>query len=146
MEILVEEKGQNNLVFAILLQIGDSTACVDLLTKTQRAPEQLYLQEPTLQGTFFLSRYLIHLFFRLSLSYLLIHSSQAPKAAQARKSEITSKKRTKFAATIADPSPNPELFDEGWEEVLVHEETHGNSTLLFFLRLLRADYILVDVA
>ena len=35
----VEEKGQNNLAFAILLQLGDSTACVDLLTKTQRAPE-----------------------------------------------------------------------------------------------------------
>ena len=39
MELFVEEKGQNNLAFAILLQLGDSTACVDLLTKTQRAPE-----------------------------------------------------------------------------------------------------------
>ena len=35
----LEEKGQNNLAFAILLQLGDSTACVDLLAKTQRAPE-----------------------------------------------------------------------------------------------------------
>ena len=32
MEFFVVEKGQNNLAFAILLQIGDSTACVDLLT------------------------------------------------------------------------------------------------------------------
>jgi coatomer subunit beta' len=39
MELSAEEKGQNNLAFAILLQLGDSTACVDLLTKTQRAPE-----------------------------------------------------------------------------------------------------------
>jgi len=39
MELSVEEKDQNNLAFAILLQLGDSTACVDLLTKTQRAPE-----------------------------------------------------------------------------------------------------------
>jgi coatomer subunit beta' len=39
MELFVEEKGQNNLAFAILLQLGDSTACVDILTNTQRAPE-----------------------------------------------------------------------------------------------------------
>ena len=32
MKFLVVEKGQNNLEIAILLQIGDSTACVDLLT------------------------------------------------------------------------------------------------------------------
>ena len=38
-ELFVEEKGQYNLAFAIQLQLGDSTACVDLLTKTQRAPE-----------------------------------------------------------------------------------------------------------
>ena len=39
MELFVEEKGLNNLAFAILLQLGDSNGCVDLLTKTQRAPE-----------------------------------------------------------------------------------------------------------
>jgi len=96
-----EEKGQNNLAFAILLQLGDSTACVDLLTKTQRAPE----------AALFARTYA---------------PSQAPKAVQAWKSELTSKKRTKIAATIADPSSNPELFEEGWEEVLAREESHGN--------------------
>jgi len=95
-----EEKGQNNLAFAILLQLGDSTACVDLLTKTQRSPE----------AALFARTYA---------------PSHAPKAVQAWKSELTSKKRTKIAATIADPSSNPELFEEGWEEVLAREEAHG---------------------
>ena len=35
----IEEKGQNNLAFASLFQLGDTNACVDLLIKTQRAPE-----------------------------------------------------------------------------------------------------------
>lgn len=35
----IEEKGANNLVFATLFQLGDATSCVDLLIKTQRAPE-----------------------------------------------------------------------------------------------------------
>jgi len=95
-----EEKGQNNLAFAILLQLGDSVACVDLLTNTQRAPE----------AALFARTYA---------------PSQAPKAVQAWKSELTSKKRTKIAATIADPSSNPELFEEGWEEVLAREEAHA---------------------
>ena len=33
------ERGQNNLAFASLLQLGDAKACVDLLVKTHRAPE-----------------------------------------------------------------------------------------------------------
>lgn len=36
---LLVEKGQNNLAFAITLQLADAAACVDLLVKTQRAPE-----------------------------------------------------------------------------------------------------------
>ncbi|KAH6908255.1 hypothetical protein BKA70DRAFT_1483777 [Coprinopsis sp. MPI-PUGE-AT-0042] len=35
----LEEKGQNNLVFATLLQIGDTKGCVDLLANTLRVPE-----------------------------------------------------------------------------------------------------------
>lgn len=37
--LCVEQKGQNNLAFAIQLQLGNTTACVDLLVKTKRAPE-----------------------------------------------------------------------------------------------------------
>jgi hypothetical protein len=93
---------------------------------------QLYSQERTLQGTF------VYIYPHASsstlfCSYLLIRSSQAPKAVQAWKSELTSKKRTKIAATIADPSSNPELFEEGWEEVLAREETHGNGTFYCFI-------------
>lgn len=36
---LPEAKGQNNIAFASLLQLGDAAACVDLLVKTDRAPE-----------------------------------------------------------------------------------------------------------
>src|ERR1700734_521097 len=62
----------------------------------------------------------------LFLPIPLISSYQAPKAVQAWKSELTSKKRTKIAAMIAaDPSSNPDLFEEGWEEVSTRGETHG---------------------
>lgn len=33
------DKGENNLAFATLLQLGDAGACVELLIKTQRQPE-----------------------------------------------------------------------------------------------------------
>ena len=127
MELFVEEKGQNNLAFAILLQLGDSTACVDLLTKTHRAPEAALFAR-TYAPRYVFYTYPSSIFFCLFCSYHLIHYSQAPKAVQAWKSELTSKKRTKIAATIADPSSNPELFEEGWEEVLAREETYGNGT------------------
>jgi coatomer subunit beta' len=34
-----EEKGENNLSFATLFQLGDAKACTDLLVKTGRQPE-----------------------------------------------------------------------------------------------------------
>jgi len=39
MAALPARKGQYNLAFASLLQLGDAKACVDLLIKTDRAPE-----------------------------------------------------------------------------------------------------------
>ena len=143
MELFVEEKGQNNLAFAIQLQLGDSTACVDLLTKTQRAPEA------ALFARTYAPRYLF-LFDSpcLSCSYHLIHLSQASKAVQAWKSELTSKKRTKIAATIADPSSNPELFEEGWEEALFREETGSGAFYCFyflFKKRLAGDYMLTPI-
>ncbi|KAI6042200.1 WD40-repeat-containing domain protein [Pisolithus marmoratus] len=36
---LAEQKGANNLAFATFFQLGDTQACVDLLVKTNRAPE-----------------------------------------------------------------------------------------------------------
>ncbi|KAF9463704.1 coatomer protein [Collybia nuda] len=91
--VKAEEKGQNNLAFATRFQLGDPAACVDLLVKTQRAPE----------AALFARTYA---------------PSQAPKAVSAWKEELLSKNRPKIAASVADPSTNPELFEEGWEEAL----------------------------
>ena len=90
------EKGQNNLAFATLLQTGDPKACVDLLIKTHRAPE----------AAMFARTYA---------------PSEAPEAVQAWRAELQSKNRTKLAGAVADPSVNPELFEEGWDEALQHE-------------------------
>jgi len=38
-EVTSVERGQNNLAFATLFQLGDTKPCVDLLVKTQRIPE-----------------------------------------------------------------------------------------------------------
>ncbi|KAF8967534.1 coatomer protein [Flammula alnicola] len=91
------EKGQNNLAFAITLQLGDASSCVDLLVKTQRAPE----------AALFARTY---------------KPSRTSSAVSAWKSELEAKSRSKIAATIADPSTNPELFEEGWAEALAKEE------------------------
>ena len=47
--------------------------------------------------------------------------SKVPEAVQAWRGELQAKKRTKLAAAVADPTANPELFEEGWEEALQHE-------------------------
>ncbi|KAF9477857.1 coatomer protein [Pholiota conissans] len=97
------EKGQNNLAFAITLQLGDAGACVDLLQKTQRTPE----------AALFARTYA---------------PSRASAVVSAWKADLTEKKRSKIAATIADPATNPELFEEGWEEALAKEEALLSSS------------------
>ena len=44
-----------------------------------------------------------------------------PKAVDAWQDELKSKDRPKIAASIAHPTLNPELFTEGWEDVLEKE-------------------------
>lgn len=46
------------------------------------------------------------------------HPSRASKAVDAWKADLISKKRPKIAASVAHPDVNPELFEEGWEQVL----------------------------
>jgi len=94
------QKGQNNLAFASLLQLGDAKACVDLLIKTDRAPE----------AALFARTYA---------------PSEAPKAVGAWKSGLVTSGKQKLAAGIADPSQNAELFEEGWEDALTREQTVG---------------------
>lgn len=47
--------------------------------------------------------------------------AQVPEAVKAWQGDLQAKKRAKVAAAIADPSANPELFEEGWEEALQRE-------------------------
>ena len=75
---LLEEKGQNNLVFAIPLQLGECTGCVDLLMKLNVLLRLPYLPEPMLQGAFFF--YYIHLPLLFHSYCILSIHSQAPKA------------------------------------------------------------------
>ncbi|GLB34322.1 putative the coatomer is a cytosolic protein complex that binds to dilysine motifs and reversibly associates with Golgi non- clathrin-coated vesicles, which further mediate biosynthetic protein transport from the ER, via the Golgi up to the trans Golgi network [Lyophyllum shimeji] len=48
--------------------------------------------------------------------------SCAPKAVEAWKADLLTKKRPKIAVSIADPSANPEFFEEGWEQALAAEQ------------------------
>lgn len=52
---------------------------------------------------------------------MLLARSQAPKAVKAWKTELESKQRVRLASSIADPSETPEVFDEGWQDVLAKE-------------------------
>ena len=93
---MTERKGQNNLAFASLLQLGDPKPCVDLLVKTHRAPE----------AAMFARTYA---------------PSKVPDAVDAWRAELKTKGRTKLAAAVAHPGENPELFEEGWEGALARE-------------------------
>ncbi|KAL1411006.1 Coatomer subunit beta' [Vanrija albida] len=84
---LAEEKGANNIAFAAYLQLGDSAACVDLLSKTDRLPEAALMAR----------------------SY---KPSAAGPVVKKWKAELESQGRPKVAQTIADPEEDRELFDE----------------------------------
>ncbi|ETW83757.1 hypothetical protein HETIRDRAFT_415508 [Heterobasidion irregulare TC 32-1] len=90
------EKGQNNLAFASLLQLGNAKACVDLLVKTHRAPE----------AALFARTYA---------------PSQVPAVVDAWRDELKSKGRPKIAGAIPSPRDHPDLFEEGWAEALAGE-------------------------
>lgn len=95
---------------------------MDLLIKTGRAPE----------AALFARTYAPRFVHPLSLvkpitnafSFLTTYS-KVPEAVQSWTSDLKSKGRSKLAAGIADPSTNPELFEEGWEEALQREKAVG---------------------
>ncbi|KAI0940343.1 hypothetical protein AcV5_001477 [Taiwanofungus camphoratus] len=91
-----EQKGQNNLAFASLLQLGDPKACVDLLVKTHRAPE----------AAMFARTYV---------------PSKVSEAVHAWRTDLQEKGRPKLSSAIAHPAENPELFEEGWDQALERE-------------------------
>jgi coatomer subunit beta' len=53
--------------------------------------------------------------------------SFVPQAVKSWKSELAAKNRNKIADAIADPSVNPELFEEGWEAAVAREEKLANG-------------------
>ncbi|EEB95660.1 hypothetical protein MPER_05331 [Moniliophthora perniciosa FA553] len=91
-----EEKGQNNLAFVTHFQLGDASSCVDLLVKTQRAPE----------AALFARTYA---------------PSQIPKAVDAWHADLNAKGRSKIAAAVAHPSQHPDLFTEGLDSAIARE-------------------------
>ncbi|KAG1811654.1 coatomer WD associated region-domain-containing protein [Suillus variegatus] len=91
-----EEKGANNLAFATLFQLGDAKPCVDLLLKTNRAPE----------AALFARTYA---------------PSEVPKVVDVWRGELRAKNKGKIAGSIVHPSEHAELFEEGWEEALARE-------------------------
>jgi len=95
--VAAEKKGANNLAFATFFQLGETKACVDLLVKTNRAPE----------AALFARTYA---------------PSLAPAAVDVWRTELRSKNKPKVAASIAHPVENAELFEEGWQEALGREE------------------------
>ncbi|KAG7447824.1 coatomer protein [Guyanagaster necrorhizus] len=99
------EKGLNNLAFATLFQLGDASSCVDLLMKTQRAPE----------AALFARTYA---------------PSQVPKAVNAWQADLKTKNRPKIAASVAHPEENADLFEEGWEDALTKESGNHNAVLV----------------
>ncbi|OAX39081.1 Coatomer, beta' subunit [Rhizopogon vinicolor AM-OR11-026] len=91
-----EKKGANNMAFATLFQLGDAKSCVDLLVKTNRAPEAALFARTYAPG-------------------------QVPMAVDAWRGELRTKNKGKIAEGITHPSERAELFEEGWGEALVRE-------------------------
>lgn len=87
----------NNVAFAALLELGDTTGCIDLLIATDRIPE----------AAFFARTYA---------------PSQASRVVKLWKSDLESKKKQKIAVGIADPAEDPDLFGENWNEALNAEK------------------------
>ncbi|KAK0443982.1 coatomer protein [Desarmillaria tabescens] len=56
--------------------------------------------------------------------------SQVPKAVDAWQADLKAKNRPKIAASVAHPSANADLFEEGWEDALAKESGSQNAVLV----------------
>jgi len=97
------QRGQNNLAFATLLQLGDANACVDVLLKTERPAE----------AALFARTYA---------------PSQVPQAVAAWKQGLTSGGKKKLTASIANPVENSDLFEEDWNKAVATENNSQPTT------------------
>jgi len=100
--IKAEQRGQNNIAFATLFQLGDAKACVDLLAKTQRIPE----------AALFARTYA---------------PSKIPEIVDAWRSDLQGKGRSKLACAIASPTEHESLFEEGWTDAVKREANGAGS-------------------
>ena len=117
------EKGQNNLAFATLFQLGDTESCVDLLVKTRRIPEAAIFART------YAPRYaLCHPHQSYHLRTFTV--SLVPKVVETWREDLVSNNRPKLAARIASPSEQPDAFGEGWEDVLEAERSSRSDGIL----------------
>lgn len=98
-------RGQNNIAFATYLQLGDSAACVDLLSKTGRLPEAA-------------------LFSRTYAPHLIGGVVKAWKA------ELGEAGKQKVADTIADPEEDGELFPEIDAQGVSNSNSEGSGVMV----------------
>lgn len=80
------EKGEHNVAFAALLQLGNPEECIDCLMRTERFSE----------AALFASTY---------------SKSRLQECTMAWKNSLFSEKKDKIAKSIAEPKDNPELFN-----------------------------------
>lgn len=95
-------KGQHNVAFTCYHQLGDTASCIDVLIKTDRAPE----------AAFFARSYA---------------PSSASSAVKSWKSQLETGGKKKLAEALADPEENEDLFDEGWAEALARERGESST-------------------
>lgn len=100
---LAVEKGQNNIAFNCFFQTGDIASCIDVLIKTDRAPE----------AALFARTYA---------------PSAVPTTVKTWKHALEVSGKSKIAQTLADPEDgDEELFEEGWADALRREQNGGRS-------------------
>ncbi|KAJ9105862.1 hypothetical protein QFC20_004197 [Naganishia adeliensis] len=100
---LALEKGQNNVAFNCFFQTGDVASCIDVLIKTDRAPE----------AALFARTYA---------------PSAVPATVKTWKHALGASGKQKIAQTLADPEDgDEELFEEGWADALRREQNGGQS-------------------
>lgn len=97
---------------------------MDLLIETGRAPEA------ALFARTYAPRSVCVCPIKIRIFNLSIHLySKVHDAVVSWKTELQSKNRTKIADAIADPSINPELFEEDWVGALRREKEIGMSQM-----------------
>jgi coatomer subunit beta' len=98
------EKGQNNIAFNCFFQTGDIASCIDVLIKTDRAPE----------AALFARTYA---------------PSAVPATVKTWKHALEASGKQKIAQTLADPEDgDEELFEEGWVDAINRERSGGRSS------------------